>query len=114
MAATPMTVAELTRAMQNRPDDDTLAALVSAVRRYQHLGRELTRWAQTLRDDMDAVIKRVADGRGVNSLGEVQSTGLQVDRLCALREAKADEIRVLAHLVGVDPTGLLTPGDKDR
>ena len=43
--------------------------------------------AAYLKNALDRVVTHLDEGDSVNSLGELQSTGVNFDRLCGLREA---------------------------
>lgn len=58
------------------------------IRHLDYTTEDLIRRAANLRDDMDALVKKLtADpySRTINELGEVQGRGFDVDRLCAVR-----------------------------
>lgn len=70
--------------------------LFDAQRQLLSTDKDLRSRAEALIRQMQRLIEHLDDGSGVNSLGEVQSRGLDIDRLCALREERASAIRRLA------------------
>lgn len=57
--------------------------------------REAIAW---LRNDLDRTERDLDEGGTINSLGVVQSKGLDVDRLCALRQEKREQFNRLVWL----------------
>lgn len=56
--------------------------------------KDLKEAAEWLHRRMEQLMKTCDQGGGVNSLGEVQSLGPNVDRLCALLDAKERELQM--------------------
>jgi hypothetical protein len=55
--------------------------------KIQRASEQLRTDAAYLRDRLDKVTANLDGGNHVNSLGELQQTGVEFDRNCALREA---------------------------
>lgn len=90
------------------PTDETLSArLIDGTPLEQAIWQEAARFVQTessLRDKIAYVQRQTADalrymdaGQSVNSLGILQSSALDVDRLCGQR---ASQIETLSTLIG--------------
>ena len=72
--------------------------LDSARRDVERVEKELAHSARRLEADMRTLLERLDEDRAVNGLGEVQGRGFDVDRLCALRQAKLEEVQRLEWL----------------
>lgn len=80
------------------------SALTAERHDLEDIRQRLDRAANRLAERMQHVQDALARGYTVNSLGEVQGQGLDVDRLCALYAAKAQSLGTLtrvAALLGV-------------
>jgi hypothetical protein len=78
----------------------------------RRVSEQLVRKAKWLRDDMDRLIAQVEAGGSVNSLGEVQGSGSEVDRLCALYDEKFSQLHSLRWFL--DRLGLVVEQPTDE
>jgi hypothetical protein len=74
-----------------------IAAVFNAALKYSDATKSLKDEVAWLQRDLERVTKHLEEGYHVNSLGEVQSRGSNIDRLCALREAFAENLRAAAY-----------------
>lgn len=80
-------------------DDVILAKCAeSAAERFSDANEQLVALAVNMTAKLDRVVAAVQEGRHVNSLGELQGSASDFDRLCALRERAAEDVRHLAAL----------------
>jgi hypothetical protein len=75
----------------------SLAAVFDAARNYHDVTKSLKGEVAWLRRDLERVEQHLEEGYHVNSMGEVQSKGSSIDRLCALREAYAESLGSAAY-----------------
>ncbi len=71
------------------------ALLADAEHDLTHIEHQLRHAAETVAARVNRTFAALDEGRPLNGLGELQSTALDVDRLCAVREAKIAQIHVL-------------------
>lgn len=67
-------------------------ALDNAQREQEYIKEQLLHAARTISDDMIMLTKHLNEGHVVNSLGELQSRGSNLDRLCALYAAAEERV----------------------
>lgn len=103
MITTPATARspfEIMRLLVEAGIDSRLAdVLVSPATRFVDLTVQLRAEAARLSARMLELTERLDNGAIINSLGEVQSRGADIDRLCALRAASTDDIRRSAYVL---------------
>lgn len=51
---------------------------------------------------MQSLLARLDEGNSVNSLGEIQGSALDIDRLCALRQERVEQITRLEWAIARD------------
>ena len=79
-------------------DRVVLRALADALLEFEQIRARLQSAAQVLADDMARLQRRVDKGQTINSLGEVQGRGADVDRLCALLGAAQTVVLRTGHM----------------
>lgn len=89
------TLRDFERALYADDASRVAVSIIETLRDYRRLNEDLGRLAARLARIADDITNKVAGNYHVNSLGEVQGTALDIDRTCALREAKAEEVRRL-------------------
>lgn len=80
--------------------DPVEAILRGVMREEESIKAELRRQAISLSRHMAELADRIDALLSVNSLGEVQRQGDDIDRLCALLDAKRNEITTLRAAIG--------------
>ena len=61
----------------------------------EHIEEQLRRKAESIRDRVDDLLRSLDQGYTINSLGVLQSSGVELDSLCAQFEmAKANRYRI--------------------
>lgn len=99
---------------EHNMDDRTEVVLVEALRTYARKSEELLAKAEQVRHAADRTERLVEADLHVNSLGELQSTAREFERLCTEREVAGDAVRQLSWAVGDRAEVLLkgTPFEK--
>lgn len=69
-----------------------------AKRTLQGTEADLVRNAKALIEDMNRLVSNIESGYHVNDLGEVQSRGTSIDRLCALRQERVNNLKALEYV----------------
>jgi len=103
---TPATHPELSRyqraAMLHDLLNDTQPILMSmvakAVDRFHDANDELTRLDRSIINTLDRCRLAVLQGRHVNERGELQTSAVDFDRACSLRQRAAEDVQHLAGL----------------
>lgn len=85
----------------------TMDLLNQSVKSVVRLENEMARKAEQLKRDLDGLVWALSKGLNVNELGVVQGKGQDLDRLCALRQAKGEQVQELAWLMNLDAPALL-------
>lgn len=67
-------------------------------RTLQGTEADLVRNAKALIADMERLVSNIESGYHVNDLGEVQSRGTAIDRLCALRQERVNSLKALEYV----------------
>jgi hypothetical protein len=81
---------------------DLANVIGDAVRRLRSLEDDLENAARSLAERMDRLVDTIHAGYHVNELGEVQGRGGEVDRLCALRQAAIDNVKIVRSALGTN------------
>lgn len=85
--------------MEDQPalSEASKCAVFEAALAYQDATDTVRSTALSIAQDMERVVRHLDEGYHVNSLGEVQGRGLDLDRACALREAHARRLVQALH-----------------
>ena len=80
--------------------------LAYAQRQHDQLLADIKRHAERVQKDMERTIKQVELAQGgepfsINSLGEIQGSGDDLNRACALLRQKSDEIAMWQYAIKV-------------
>ena len=86
--------------LYNKAGSKVLEELVIELAEFASIDEQLITTAKDVATTMERLIARVDEGGRLNSLGELQGRGPELDRLCATREAQSKNVvHMAARLV---------------
>jgi hypothetical protein len=73
--------------------------VLNSITDLDEAGEELHSLAGWLQDKATSIIGSIIDGKTLNSLGELQARGSEIDQLCRLRQTRIESVKRITYVL---------------